>query len=994
MTTFSSHTYSNFTVLMEIAGTNTDAVVLRLSHEGEGMNNQGVLAHFKTPTTPDPTEGIEVAVGRVIQAASIEPSHVSSVTVGTTRFINAVIEGDVRRLRRVAILRVSKSFLRETPPFAEWPPDLARTLYGYVSYVDGGVRIDGAEEAPVVEEQVVKEAQKIKELGISAIVVAGTFSPIDDLYRQEDRIRDILLRELPYADVVTSHSVANIGFMERENASILNAAILRYARKTVRSFQLAISQLGLTCPLFITQNDGTVLDASTAARIPIRTFLSGPTNSMRGAAFLSGINMEKSQSIVIDIGGTTSDIGALMPSGMPRQAAAYVKVAGVPVNYSMPHLHSIGLGGGSLVREEQGRLVIGPQSIGNDLTKKALIFGGDKTTATDIMVAAGTVDVGEPTKVGHLQAQLIEGARIRIQQMLERAVDVIKLSPEPLPVLLVGGGAILAPESLEGASKLIRPPFYNVANAVGAAISRVGGLVDIIQSTTDKTVIQAIDHAKGLAVKSALSAGALEGSIQIAEIEHMPISYLSNRLRTVVRAIGDLGTCTESNTADNIPSDDGLEIAEEATSGLTVFADAPSIDPLTYRPRILVSASGVAEWIVSEIDLQYLADGCYVLGCAGGGSPRATKIQLTNMLRQGHIMRIVDASSLQPDDIVIGGGGLGSPAVGVERLPGIETIGAIKVLLNYLSIDQCHAVMPTEIGGSNGIAPLVIGSSRFFNVPVVDGDWMGRAYPTAWQTTLSAHVPGQFVPCAIDAGDGNTIIMTSSSNDRMVDSILRASCVEMGSAVGAASKPNTTKQIQKYGVLNTCSLAWRIGRCIARCTATSTLSTVAESIIDEAGGPASAKVLFRGKIKEVENLLSKGHSYGVVHIQAFEADDEQDLSSRNRAVPVAKGGTLKLPFKIETIYAEHTAEDGVTQIIASVPDLIAVLDSGSGKALGVPEFKYGYRVTVIGITSSPRWTETTQALEIGGPKAFGFNHEYVPLGKFVPPKSVIEEFRV
>jgi DUF917 family protein len=331
----------------------------------------------------------------------------------------------------------------------------------------------------------------------------------------------------------------------------------------------------------------------------------------------------------------------------------------------------------------------------------------------------------------------------------------------------------------------------------------------------------------------------------------------------------------------------------------------------------------------------------------------------------------------------------------VERLAGgTEVIDAIKVLMNYMHLDTCNAVMPIEIGGANGVVPLSIGSSKHFNVPVIDADWMGRAYPTAWQTTLCAHDPGNLTPCAIDAGDGNTIIMSSSSNDRMVDSILRAGCVEMGSSVGAATKPHTTHQVQSYAVLNTCSLAWRIGRCIARSTASNNLSTVAENIIDEVGGPDSAKVLFRGKIIEVENRLTKGHNYGIVHIKAFDTvdDDEDQLESR-RSIAVAQGGVLRIPFKNENIYAEHVADNGSSEIIASVPDLIAILDNSSGKALGVPEFKYGYRVTVLGITCSPQWVRTKEALEIGGPKAFGFDHEYRPLGKYVAPKSVVEEYR-
>jgi DUF917 family protein len=207
-----------------------------------------------------------------------------------------------------------------------------------------------------------------------------------------------------------------------------------------------------------------------------------------------------------------------------------------------------------------------------------------------------------------------------------------------------------------------------------------------------------------------------------------------------------------------------------------------------------------------------------------------------------------------------------------------------------------------------------------------------------------------------------------------------------------AAKPTTTDKVRRFGVLNTCSLAWRIGRCIAKAEATNSISTVAESIIDEAGGPQSAKVLFRGKIVAVERRLFKGHSYGTVHIAGMSVDDI-DANTSALSPAVAEGGTLQIPFKNENIIASHTSPDGETKTIASVPDLICVLDAASGRALGVPEFKYGYKVTVLGITCSPRWKETEMGLRIGGPAAFGYeNVEYVSLGWYVEPLSVIKEF--
>ncbi|SMQ55514.1 unnamed protein product [Zymoseptoria tritici ST99CH_3D7] len=978
---------------VDVGGTNTDAVAIDTSQQSSP--SRGVLAHHKTPTTPDVTAGIEAAVRSVLAKSKLPATAIASVTVGTTHFINAVIEQDARRLRRVAIIRLSKSFLREVPPFSEFPSGLTSIIRGYVGYVDGGLHIDGSEEAPLVESQVIDRCKEIKALGLTAIVIVGSFSPIDECFHQEDRVKAIVLREIPGADVVVSHEVANIGLLERENASILNAAILSYAKRTVKGFRRAMSNLSLKCPLFLTQNDGTLLDAAAAANIPIRTFSSGATNSMRGAAYLAGRNLNGTSAIVIDIGGTTSDVGVLLPSGLPRQASAYVTVAGVRVNYAMPSLHSIGLGGGSIIRQEGEKVTIGPDSVGHYLTRDARVFGGKVLTASDIAVAAGKVQMGDSSAVESLDKDVVGEAQQRIQILLEGAVDMIKTSPAPLPVLLVGGGAALAPSFLRGASELILPPFHDVANAVGAAISKVGGTVDIIQDVAEQSSAQAIEKAKVIAIERAVAAGAIRETVIIAELETYPISYVANKLRTIAKAIGELDVSLEVPDVDQEQAGDWEDDVETTKSFAVKVIDEPPVDPRTYKPKVAKSSeSGMLEWRISETDIDYLADGCYVLGCAGGGSPAASRIQLRDMLRAGHKMRVIDASSLPDSARIYWGGHMGSPATSNERLQSLETVYAFRAMMEHLGQDSFDAVMSLEIGGANGLEPFLVASSRFFDRPVIDGDWMGRAYPTYWQTTLTVHAPGELVPCAIDSGDGKTIIMTKAPNDEIVDRALRASCSEMGSRVGLAARPNTKQRVREFGVLNTVSLAWRIGRCIAIAEANNTLSTVAEAIIDEVGGEKSACILFRGKIVEVERRLFKGHSYGSITIASLSSEEEEDSSTSqaNRMPARASGGTLTIPFKNENLYAEHTSDGGVKTMICSVPDLICVLDTGSGRSLGVPEFKYGFRVTVLGITCSPRWSDSERGLEIGGPSAFGYDIPYKPVGTYVEPRSVIEEY--
>lgn len=268
----------------------------------------------------------------------------------------------------------------------------------------------------------------------------------------------------------------------------------------------------------------------------------------------------------------------------------------------------------------------------------------------------------------------------------------------------------------------------------------------------------------------------------------------------------------------------------------------------------------------------------------------------------------------------------------------------------------------------------------------------GRAYPNLWQVTVAVHEKNQIAPCAISSGDGRALILTKASDDKSIDRTLRAPAIEMGYYVGLAAKPSTTDLVHKWSVRNTMSQAWRIGRCISRAAKTNTIATVAERIVSEVGGPSAAKILFRGKIVAIERRLYKGHSHGEVVIEQIPADEHEDTTQSMDAV--ASGGVLRIPFMNENLIAEHHDNGGAT-VVASVPDLITVLDAQSGKALGIQEYKYGIVAIVLGITCSPSWGQTEAGLAAGGPGAFGFEDTvYKPLGVYQPARSVIEEFLV
>ncbi|KAK8173183.1 Hydantoinase/oxoprolinase N-terminal region-domain-containing protein [Phyllosticta citrichinensis] len=270
--------------------------------------HRGIRSTFKCPTTPDVTSGIINAIEGALSKCDVKRDSICAVIIGTTHFVNAVVQADDRNLRKVAVLRVCGPYTQENPSFLDFPPILARIMNGHTAYLDGGLEYDGREILPIDEEHVRNECKIVKEKGIDDIAVIGVFSPLDTEGTQEARVRQIVLEELPDADVVLSRDIGQLGYLERENATILNTSILKYARRTIRGFKLAMSSLGLSCALFLTQNDGTVIDADT---------VEGSDRRIRWRARHTA-NIENGrekfpnpQVIVADIGGTSTDACAL-----------------------------------------------------------------------------------------------------------------------------------------------------------------------------------------------------------------------------------------------------------------------------------------------------------------------------------------------------------------------------------------------------------------------------------------------------------------------------------------------------------------------------------------------------------------------------------------------------------------------------------------------------------------------------------------------------------
>ena len=511
---------------IDVGGTNTDAVLID--------ENLKVVASVKEHTTRDAYDGILSAVRAVLKESGVNPGEIGQAMLGTTQCTNAIVER--RHLAPIGILRIGAPATLGIPPKVDWAEDL-RAVAVDMAVIGGGFEYDGKELAPFDKEAARKFFEGLKEKNVKSVAISCVFSTIRSDHEEE---AGRLCREIMGEDVHVSISseIGTMGLIERENATILNAALYQVAESFTNGFARSLRDEGIAnADIYLSQNDGTLMTMEYARRYPILTIACGPTNSIRGASYLS----KWKNAIVIDVGGTTTDLGVIQ-NGFPRESSVAVTIGGVRTNFRMPDVVSIGLGGGSVVRERKdGSVTVGPDSVGYQITEKALVFGGDVCTATDIAVRLGMTELGDASRVAHLSEEFARKAMDAIRSLAEDSIDAMKVSSDKVDIILVGGGSIILPEDLSGANSVSKPENGGVANAIGSAISKISGnyeaLVDYLETPRE----QALEEAKKEAVELAVQAGAVRETVEIIDMEDTPLQYYpGNTNRVKVKAAGDL----------------------------------------------------------------------------------------------------------------------------------------------------------------------------------------------------------------------------------------------------------------------------------------------------------------------------------------------------------------------------------------------------------------------------------------------------------------------
>ncbi|KAJ7498462.1 hypothetical protein FB451DRAFT_1161203, partial [Mycena latifolia] len=760
---------------VDVGGTNTDGVLLDPLTTSQA--NRGILAWHKSPTTSNPSQGIENVITTLLQAAKVDAGAVASVTIGTTHRKRPESTG--ARSCNPAVW----SIFAETFPQGSTGQRICGTSYAAIaaaSTVD--LKSNGQLISNVDEAQIAAECQIIKDKNIRAIVVNGIFSPSDIVERQEERVAEWVRNYYPEADVVISKEVANLGFIERENAAILNASILPFAKTTIRSFEHAISRLKLTAPC---SSRKTMARSSCTSRRPAaHPDVLQWANELRVRRRVFGTKeAEKESMLVVDIGGTTTDVGMLLGSGLPRQGRRGDRDLGRTDEFLVPRRPR----GPSRPKADGWHGLRGPPYPDARTGVRRERGHCDGLCGR----RAGPAHIGDASLVPASARDDVPEYTVVVTQMLERIIDSMKTADYDIPVLLVGGGAVIAPDTLKGASRVVKPEYSGVANAIGAGKGAFAGQKRML--TERDSDCQSVwddrhdgehrrpDDARCLggypkkwrSIKRSRMAP-FGSRFKIAEMDAIPLQYVANKSRVIVKAIGDFDFSIVT------PKSDLPETRDDV-----VEHDVAEKKPPTVNAN--------REWIISEVDLEWISTGCYILGTAEA-APYPHFVRLREMMRKGAVVRVISPDDLKDSAVVACGGGKGSPTVGIEKLPANEQMEAQRLVYKELGY-QPDAVLALEIGGGNGLQGMLLGASNNLNVPTVDGDWMGRAYPVSWQITpvVLGGDKAHFIPTAIADGNGNNIILLSGSSEKLIERIFRAALSEMGSHVACAKGPCTGK---------------------------------------------------------------------------------------------------------------------------------------------------------------------------------------------------------
>jgi uncharacterized protein len=353
---------------------------------------------------------------------------------------------------------------------------------------------------------------------------------------------------------------------------------------------------------------------------------------------------------------------------------------------------------------------------------------------------------------------------------------------------------------------------------------------------------------------------------------------------------------------------------------------------------------------LSVDDLPNIARGCSVLGAGGGGEAYTATLMATQALLDHGPITLVTYDELPDDAIIMSCGFLGAPTVTIEKLSSGDEGGYLLEEIERLRGAKVGALMPAEIGGSNGMVPLTW--SARLGLPVLDADGMGRAFPEVHQETMHlAGIPAG--PTVVVDERGHRAIFRNTEGP-WIERLERAIAIACGGIAASAEYHMTVAEARHATVPGTISLAERIGRAIAEAA-----DDPVQAVIDITG----AGRILDGKVADIERRIEDGFVKGMLTIEGTRGD---------------AGKVLEIDIQNEYLVARRDGE-----LVAMVPDIITLLDEQTGEAIHTERLKYGQRLVAIAFPCPPVW-RTAKGLEVAGPVPFGYDVPYVPVEDLLP----------
>ncbi|MFJ7724768.1 hydantoinase/oxoprolinase N-terminal domain-containing protein [Neobacillus sp. NPDC097160] len=511
---------------IDIGGTTTHAVLV--------TSDGRILQASQHITTPDLLTGVKGSVQALFERTSICPAEVKGIFIGTTELINAIFEGRV--MSRTALIRIGTQPTKIEPAITF--PETLRSSLKKVWFVKSSNHYNHATLEPNIHGELFSIFQQIEAHAIEAVSIVGTYSP---MYEEEELwVKKAIKKRFPNIAITVSHRLGSIGYIERENAAILNALFSKLIRSLLAELSSCFSGLAFTCPFWLTKSDGSLMTVQEAMDFPVLTIFSGVANSLKGAAILTSYK----DLLAVDIGGSKIYAGRVRNEQL-REVNSSTNLAGIDTSLAMPEFISLPFGGGSIPNIEDGQVRFLPHH-SNDIAIEGLSWGGSSWTVSDCFLKLfpeafydEKIDTARLADLSNNDCELVVS---HVMGQLKLALDQLQESEEELPIVLVGGGSPLFGQELFGQyNQVMNPAGYPISSAIGACFAQVSEVVDKVYWLHNRSKEEILDEAVAACKKAVLKKGASPESIHISYVEEYPFAYLRGEiLRVRTRAMGAL----------------------------------------------------------------------------------------------------------------------------------------------------------------------------------------------------------------------------------------------------------------------------------------------------------------------------------------------------------------------------------------------------------------------------------------------------------------------